>query len=74
MKKGSCPKCESKEVYKSPKPSGLKGINNVNTIPVTSLSYALLDNYVCLNCGYSESYILKEKDKEKIKRKWEIVF
>ena len=68
MKKGTCPKCNSKEVYNSLKT--IAGVNNSNTIPITGLSYAKLNNYVCINCGYVESYIAKEKDLEKIKQKW----
>jgi hypothetical protein len=35
-----------------------------NSIPVSIISIAALDNYVCTDCGYLESYIA-EKDKLK---------
>jgi len=40
-----------------------------NSIPVSLTSIAALDNYVCVDCGYVESYV--EADKmEEIARKW----
>jgi len=74
MKKGVCPKCQSKEVYGGTKFSPKSGWNNSNTIPVSGLGTAALDNYVCGNCGYVESYIAKEKDLAAIRRKWDLVF
>ena len=74
MKSGTCPKCQSREVYSGTDVSFKSGLNNANTIPLSGLSSAALDNYVCVNCGYVESYISKEKHLEKIKRKWSQVF
>ena len=36
-------------------------------------SQAALDNYVCCQCGYVESYINNPKDLEKISELWEKV-
>jgi len=74
MRKGVCPKCQSKEVYQGTKISPKAGWNNSNTIPVTGLKTAALDNYVCGSCGYVESYIAKEKDLAVIRKKWPLVF
>jgi predicted nucleic-acid-binding Zn-ribbon protein len=74
MRKGVCPKCQSKEVYHGTKVGLKSGWNNSNTIPVTGLKAAALDNYVCGGCGYVESYVAKEKDLTSIKKKWELVF
>ena len=74
MKKGVCPKCQSKEVYAGTKISPKAGWNNSNTIPVTGLKTGALDNYVCGSCGYVESYIAKEKDLAVIRKKWPLVF
>jgi len=73
MKKGVCPKCNSREVYSGTRVKNKAGMNFSNTIPLTGLSTATLDNYVCGRCGYVESYIAKEKDLAKIERKWPLV-
>lgn len=70
MKKGTCPKCQSKDVHSGSNVSMKSGFNNSNTIPITGLSSAALDNYVCIRCGYLESYIAKSKDLERIEKKW----
>jgi predicted nucleic-acid-binding Zn-ribbon protein len=74
MRKGVCPKCQSKEVYRGTKVGLKSGWNNSNTIPVTGLKASALDNYVCGACGYVESYVAKEKDLAAIRKKWELVF
>jgi len=74
MKKGACPKCQSKEIYGGASVSPKSGWNNSNTIPVSGFKAAALDNYVCGGCGYVESYIAKEKDLAAIKKKWPLVF
>ena len=74
MRKGVCPKCQSREVYVGTKVGMKSGWNNSNTIPVTGLKAAALENYVCGSCAYVESYIAKEKDLAAIKKKWELVF
>lgn len=74
MRKGVCPKCQSREVYCGAKVGMKSGWNNSNTIPVTGLKAAALDNYVCGSCGYVESYIAKEKDLAAVRKKWELVF
>lgn len=70
MKKGQCPKCESREVYSGKDISMKRGAYGSNSVPITFMAGAPKDNYVCLNCGYVESYITREKDFEKIKKKW----
>jgi hypothetical protein len=46
------------------------GSNWANTIPITAWSNAALDNYVCVNCGYVESYIADSAKLWKIAQKW----
>lgn len=74
MKNGTCPKCQSKEIYSGVSVKSKSGFNNSNTIPVTSFRAANLDNYVCGQCGYVESYIAKDKDLAAVKKKWPLVF
>ncbi|KUG19989.1 hypothetical protein ASZ90_010276 [hydrocarbon metagenome] len=75
MKNGRCPKCNAREVYSGAHISFNKGAYGCNTIPLGGLfgTHIPLDNYVCGNCGYVESYINDPDDREKIRRQWERV-
>ena len=64
MKNGTCPKCGSESVYCGDKLPLKNGPFGSNSIPISIISIAALDNYVCTDCGYLESYIA-EKDKLK---------
>jgi hypothetical protein len=74
MKKGVCPKYQSKEIYGGTGVSMKSGWHNSNTIPISGFKTAALDNYVCGQCGFVESYIAKEKDLEAIKKRWPLAF
>lgn len=70
MKSGKCPKCNSDKVYSGMKVFPKSGPFGSNSIPVSLTSIAALDNYVCVDCGYVESYV--EADKlEEIAKKWQ---
>ena len=62
MKDGVCPKCGSKDVHCGAK-IGRVRISNF-AMPAT------LDNYVCIRCGYVESYISDTMKLFQIARKW----
>ena len=64
VKNGTCPKCGSESIYCGDKIPLKNGPFGSNSIPVSIISMAALDNYVCTDCGYLESYIA-EKDKLK---------
>jgi predicted nucleic-acid-binding Zn-ribbon protein len=66
MKKGTCIKCGSEQVYTNIE-LGTKPI-----IPISTMGKAKHDYYVCINCGYSEIYTSNEF-LDKIKDKWEKV-
>ncbi|GAB4479381.1 MAG: hypothetical protein Kow00124_24930 [Anaerolineae bacterium] len=72
---GVCPKCGSTEVYAGDQLSfwNKAGSYWANTIPITGWLNAELDNYVCGQCGYVESYIARRDRLEKIRRKWPLV-
>jgi len=74
MKNGICPNCQGKEIFSGAAVKGKAGMNFSNTIPVTTFRAAVLDNYVCGQCGFVQSYIAKEKDLSAIKKKWPLVF
>jgi hypothetical protein len=72
MKSGICPKCGSSEVYAGTHlpPFAKMGSNWANTIPITPWVYAGLDNYVCVDCGYVESYVAARYKRAMIAQKW----
>ena len=66
MKNGKCPKCSSGDIrVSSSKDWKLRSYRKYFQLGL--LSYASLDEYVCANCGYIESYVTEnEKDRSKI--------
>jgi ribosomal protein S27AE len=74
MKNGICPNCQSKEIFSGAGVKGKSGMHNSNCIPVSLFRAAALDNFVCGQCGYVQSFIAKEKDLAAIKTKWPPVF
>ena len=74
MKSGQCPKCGSFEVYSGAYLTNKRGNGYAsNTIPVSGGIFpqvVALDNYVCVNCGYVESYISDEEQLRRIAAKW----
>jgi predicted nucleic-acid-binding Zn-ribbon protein len=71
LKTGTCPKCSSDEVFSGAGISLKKGPFGSNSIPVGLTSIAALDNYVCADCGYVESYVSDPKKLVEISRKWD---
>ena len=70
MKNGNCPKCGSNSVYCGDAIPLKGGPFGSNSIPVSLVSMASLDNYVCTECGYLESYIAEQEKLEEIAEKW----
>ena len=70
MKTGVCPKCNSTAVYSGVDIPLKKGPFGSNAIPLSMTSIAALDNYVCADCGYVESYIGESEKLKEIQRKW----
>lgn len=52
---------------------GKEGLHNCNRLPIDSKISVELDNYVCLNCGYTESDISNRNILNRIERKWQKV-
>jgi predicted nucleic-acid-binding Zn-ribbon protein len=69
MRKGQCPKCGSADVRSGAQVSS-KGGAGGNAIPITFWSAAPLDNYVCVACGYVESYVGDATKLQKIVENW----
>jgi ribosomal protein S27AE len=74
MKNGICPNCQGKEIYSGSQLKWKTGMHESNTIPISLMRMAALDNYVCGRCGYVQSFVSKEKDLAAIKKKWPLVF
>lgn len=70
MKQGKCTKCGSNEVYSGVEILPKSGPFGSNSIPISIVSIAALDNYVCADCGYLESYIAETGKLEEIAKKW----
>ncbi len=70
MKSGTCPKCGCRNVYVGTDVVFKSGGFGSNTIPITMWSKASLDNYVCVDCGYVESYLPESYERERISTKW----
>lgn len=66
MNSGTCPKCQSKEIYtnlkKTPK----------HIIPLSTFGKAKITHYVCSSCGFTEMYFAREY-LEKVKDSWDKV-
>ena len=73
LKEGKCPKCGSEEVYSGIEVSPKAGPFGSNSIPVSLLSIAALDNYVCTQCGYLERYVAESSKLKEIEEKWQKV-
>lgn len=71
MKSGTCPKCQSDEVYSGAGIVLKKGPFGSNAVPISLTSIAALDNYVCTTCGYVERYIADAEKLAEITDKWE---
>ena len=70
MKQGKCTKCGSEAVYSGVEIVPKSGPFGSNSIPVSIVSIAALDNYVCADCGYLESYIAETGKLKEITKKW----
>ena len=73
MKTGTCPKCHHGKIFSGAKIPLKKGPFGSNAIPVGLTSIAALDNYVCVACGYVESYISDPDKLVEISRKWDAI-
>ena len=70
LKSGICPKCKSHEVFSGAGIALKKGPFGSNSIPIGLTSIAALDNFVCSECGYIESYVSDPAKLTEISRKW----
>jgi predicted nucleic-acid-binding Zn-ribbon protein len=68
MRNGICPKCGQATVY-SGRDIPVKNSSS-NMIPIDFKHHVGLDNYVCITCGYIESYISDNNALQRIQENW----
>lgn len=68
MRNGICPRCDSRRVH-SGRDVPVKSSSS-NTIPIDFTHSVALDNYVCVACGYIESYISDLDALRRIANQW----
>ncbi len=70
MKSGKCPKCDSSKIYSGAEVPWKKGASSQYALKVSAASSTALDRYVCVDCGYVESYVGDRHALEAIAGKW----
>ena len=70
MKDGKCPKCGSDQYFGDLHIPAKTGPFGSNSIPITLISIAALNNYVCADCGYLERYVASASKLQEISRVW----
>jgi len=70
VKQGKCPRCGSEAVHSGVEVLPKSGPFGSNSIPISIVSIAALDNYVCTDCGYLERYIADAEKLKEIVKKW----
>ena len=68
MKSGKCPKCHSRKVYRRNFPGGYR-----SALVLNLESGVRLEDYVCSQCGYVESYMEDLSKADKIEKHCEPV-
>ncbi len=74
MRDGHCPKCDSNDVHVSALKIPLPAYSFINAFPVSwsfwsGLSSVPLKTYICIRCGYIESYVENHEKLQEIAAK-----
>ena len=72
-REGVCDRCGSENVKSGADIEDKDGLMGSNRIPIDDKISVALDNYVCLDCGYFESYISDRDILNRIQQQWEKV-
>lgn len=70
MKSGVCPKCKSTNVFDGSGIPFKKGSYAQYAIKISAAFAAALDRYVCVDCGYVESYVAHASKLKTIAETW----
>ena len=65
-----CPRCQSTRIRSGATIADKDGLRGSNRLPIDDRISVALDNYMCLDCGYSESYISDRGILNRITRQW----
>jgi len=72
MKSGKCPKCGSSNVRKGKKQGAWDTDKGMVPIGGAFDSHLKVQHYVCIGCGYVETYAADPKGLEKVRKKWKL--
>lgn len=64
-----CPKCGSADIVVESKQTSKMSYNNYVTVKENWAKFIMMSRYICLTCGYTEEWIDKPEDLEKIEKK-----
>jgi predicted nucleic-acid-binding Zn-ribbon protein len=70
LRDGVCPQCGLERVHSGAVIEGKEGLRGGNRIPINDVIQVALDNYVCVDCGYVESYISDRSILNRIAKEW----
>ena len=70
LKDGICLLCGSEQIRSGATVEGKEGLHGGNRIPINAVITVALDNYVCVECGYVESYISDRGILKRIANEW----
>lgn len=70
LKDGICPSCGSDKIRSGASVPDKNGLRGGNRIPINAVQHTALDNYVCIDCGYIESYISDRDVLRRITHEW----
>ena len=70
---GICQGCGASSIKSGAKIEGKEGLRGSNRLPIDSKISVELDNYVCVTCGYTESYISNRSILNRIEKQWQKV-
>jgi hypothetical protein len=73
LKDGLCPICGSTNVKSGEAIEEKAGIGGGNRLPLNDVFAVPLDNFVCVDCGCVETYILDRAMLNRIEREWKKV-
>ncbi|MGJ3240058.1 MAG: hypothetical protein ACFE0Q_15225 [Anaerolineae bacterium] len=68
-----CVRCGSQRIQSGAMIAGKEGWRGSNRLPIDRTTIIELDNFVCLDCGYTESYIGDRGMLNRIERQWQKV-
>lgn len=73
IKHGFCPRCGGTDVRSGAHIPGKEGLRGSNRLPLSHTRHVPIDNYVCPQCGYTESYIQDRNVLNRIASEWQRV-